>query len=84
MVAYHKFMNIKRYDHMPYYIYPYGQKVVSFEDGVLKFLDYLVDAHELERNKSDFDKSFYQRSNYVARNFARYSNDTMANLMFDT
>ena len=77
-------MGIKRYDHMPFYFYPYGQSVVSFEDGVLKFIDNLVDAHELERNKSDFGRSFYYRANYVARNFHRYSNDTMANLMFDT
>lgn len=77
-------MGIKRYDHMPFYFYPQGQAVVSFEDGVLKFLDHLVDAHELERNKSDFNKSFYYRANYVARNFHRYQNDTMANLMFDT
>ena len=28
--------------------------------------------------------SAYNRTNYVARNFHRYSNDTMANLMFDT
>ena len=26
----------------------------------------------------------YERTNYVARNWLRYSNDTMANLMFDT
>lgn len=81
---YNNFLNIKRYEHMPFYFYPQGQKVVSFEDGVIKFLDHLVDAHELERNKSDTQKSFYQRSNYVARNFHRYSNETMANLMFDT
>jgi hypothetical protein len=77
-------MGIKRYDHMPFYFYPQGQAVVSFEDSVLKFMDHLVDAHELERNKSDANKSFYYRANYVARNFHRYSNDTMANLMFDT
>ena len=58
--------------------------MVSFEDGVLKFLDFLVDAHELERNKSDKNMDFYNRTNYVVRNFHRYSNDTMANLMFDT
>ena len=47
-------------------------------------MDYLVDAHELERNKADGHKNFYNRSRYVATNFLRYSNDTMANLMFDT
>jgi hypothetical protein len=79
-----KVMDIRRYEHMPFYFYPMGQSVVSFEDGVLKFLDYLVDAHELERNKVDSAVTFYERANYVARNFHRYSNDTMANLMFDT
>ena len=69
---------------MPFYFYPQGQKVVSFEDGVLKFVDYLVDAHELERNKSDHRKTAYHRADYVYSNFHRYSNDTMANLMFDT
>ena len=58
--------------------------MVSFEDSVVNFLDYLVDAHELERNKSDGHKNFYNRARYVSGNFLRYSNDTMANLMFDT
>lgn len=84
MTVYMNFMNIQRYEHMPFYFYPYGQSVVSFEDGILKFIDFAVDAHELERNKTDFNKNFYQRSRYVAHNFHRYSNDTMANLMFDT
>ena len=43
----------------------------------------MVDAHELERNKADINSTQYERTNYVARNFLRYSNDTMANLMFD-
>ena len=60
------------------------KRTAGFEDGILKFCDYLVDAHELERNKSDIDMSQYERTNYVYRNFHRYSNDTMANLMFDT
>lgn len=77
-------MSIRRYDHFPFYIYPSGVSVNNFEEGVLTFIDNLVDAHELERNKSDRNKSFYQRSIYVQRNFHRYSNDTMANLMFDT
>ncbi len=58
--------------------------VSSFEDNFLRFLDYLVDAHELERNKNDVNKNFYQRTNYVVNNFHRYSNETVANLMFDT
>ena len=82
--VYSAFMNIKRYDKFPFYIYPSSVSISGFEDGVLKFLDHLVDAHEIERNKSDANRSFYQRSNYVATNFHRYSNDTMANVMFDT
>ena len=58
--------------------------VSSFEDSCLKFLDYLVDAHELERNKNDINKNFYQRTNYVLHNFHRYSNESIANLTFDT
>ena len=52
-------MNIKRYEKFPFYVYPQSRKVASFEDSVLGFLDYLVDAHELERNKSDHQKNFY-------------------------
>jgi hypothetical protein len=29
---YGAFMNIQRYDHMPFYFYPGGVSVVSFED----------------------------------------------------
>ena len=54
------------------------------EDRILLFCDHLVDAHELERNKADSNATQYERTNYVARNFLRYQNDTMANLMFDT
>ena len=82
--AYDAFMNIRRYEKFPFYIYPTSVSVSGFEDRVLKFLDYMVDAHELERNKSDMHRSFYQRAAYVYHNFHRYSNDTMANLMFDT
>ena len=82
--VYSAFMNIRRYDKFPFYIYPTSVSLSGFEDGVLGFLDYLVDAHEVERNKTDLFRSFYQRSNYVFRNFHRYSNDTMANIMFDT
>ena len=81
--AYSSFMNIKRYDNFPFYVKPGQVKVQSFEDAVLKFLDHLVDAHELERNKSDHGRSFYQRALYFTANFHRYSNDTMANCMFD-
>lgn len=83
LYLYMRFLNIQRYEHMPFYFYPAGQSVVSFEDGILKFMDFLVDAHELERNKQDWNKNSYDRTKYVALNFHRYSNDTMANLMFD-
>ena len=82
--VYSAFMGIRRYDKFPFYIYPSSVSISGFEDKVIKFLDYLVDAHEVERNKSDANRTFYQRSNYVLRNFHRYSNDTMANVMFDT
>jgi len=82
--VYYNFMDIKRYDHMPFYIYPRAKSWISFEDTILTFLDWAVDAHELERNKADLNRSFYQRSLYVYQNFLRYNNDTVANVMFDT
>lgn len=80
---YYKFMSIKRYDHMPFYIYPATKSWISFEDTILTFIDWAVDAHELERNKEDKGRTFYQRSLYVYENFLRYQNDTIANSMFD-
>lgn len=77
-------MDIKRYEHFPFYIYPQVKSWISFEDTIITFLDYMVDAHEQERNRADNHRSFYQRSIYVWDNFLRYQNDTMANLMFDT
>lgn len=68
---------------MPFYIYPATKSWISFEDTILTFIDWAVDAHELERNKSDKNRSFYQRSLYVYENFLRYQNDTLANAMFD-
>ena len=56
---YSSFMNIKRYDHAPYYIYPYAQKWIGGEDTILTFLDWMVDAHESERNRNDINRSFY-------------------------
>ena len=50
---------------------------------MLKFIDYAVDAHELERRKIIYHHNFYNRANYVARNFLWYSNDTMANCYYD-
>ena len=81
---YYNFMNIKRYDKMPFYIYPSAKSWISFEDTILTFIDWMVDAHELERNKADKNRSFYQRTLYVYENFLRYNNDTIANAMFDT
>ena len=81
--AYQAFLGIRRYEHFPFYIYPQGMGLSSFEDKVIKFMDFLVDAHELERNKTDYGMNFYFRSNYVGTNFLRYSNDTMANCMFE-
>lgn len=81
---YYRFMNIKRYEHMPFYFYPAAKSWISFEDTIITFIDWLVDAHEQERNHNDINRTFYQRSLYVYQNFLRYQNDTMANLMFDT
>jgi hypothetical protein len=33
--------------------------VNNAEEKVLRFIDDLVDAHELERNTNDFNKNFY-------------------------
>lgn len=77
-------MNIKRHEHFPFYIYPAARSWISFEDTFLTFVDWLVDAHEQERNKSDFNRTFYQRSVYLYENWMHYSNDTVANLMYDT
>ena len=81
--AWGKLLEVERGSHFPYYIYPGAVAGNSFEDTVVNFLDFLVDAHELERNKCDYRKTFYDRSIYFLWNFPRYSNDTMANLMFD-
>ena len=80
---YNSFMNIKRYDRMPYYIAPAAGKVVDYEDVILKYIDWLVDAHEEPRNTQDYARTFYSRSVYVMKNFHRYQNDTLCNLMFD-
>ena len=81
--AYGSFLNIRRYEKFPFYIYPQGVSLSSFEEKIIRFCDFLIDAHELERNKTDFGMSFYFRANYVSKNFLRYSNDTMANCMFE-
>ena len=69
---------------MPFYIYPSAKSWISFEDTIITFLDWLVDAHEQERNTNDRNRSFYQRTAYVYKNFLRYNNDTIANCMFDS
>lgn len=82
--SYSWFLNIKRYDSFPFYVQPGVKNVHNFENTIVTFIDHLVDAHELERNKADRKKNSYQRNEYVLSNWLRYSNDTMANLMFDT
>jgi hypothetical protein len=77
-------MNIRRYDRMPFYFAPVGTTVVSFEDDFIKKLDYMIDAHEEARNPGDKNRNFYERTNYVLRNYLRYQNDTLCNVMFDT
>ena len=82
--SYSWFLSIKRYEKFPFYIYPQGMSISSYEDKFVRFLDFLVDAHELERNKNDNEKNFYQRTKYVLTNFPRNTNETFANLTFDT
>ena len=62
---YSSIMDIKRYDKMPFYFVPAGEGVISFEDRVIKFLDWLVDAHEESRNTDDLNRNFYQRAIYT-------------------
>lgn len=81
--AYDCFMNIKRYDRMPFYIAPAAGKVVNYEDEIINLADWMVDAHEEARNRDDRNRTFYQRAVYVYNNFMRYQNDTVSNLMFD-
>ena len=69
---YSSFMDIKRGDKMPFYIIPAGEGVVSFEDRVIRFLDWMVDAHEEARNTDDLNRNFYQRALYTYNNFLRY------------
>ena len=82
--VYSSFMNIKRYDRMPYYIAPVGGKVVDYEDMFINYMDWAVDAHEDTRNTQDGGRDFYSRAVYCKDNYLRYQNDTVGNLMFDT
>ena len=76
-------MSIKRYEHMPFYFYPQGVSIVKVEDRILNFVDWSVDAHEEGRNPHDKNRNFYDRSVYLYKNFHRYSNSTMCNILFD-
>jgi len=82
--VYGAFMDIKRYEHMPYYLYPKAKQLISFEDHIINFLDFAVDAHEENRNTEDRNRNFYQRSNYLIKNLLRNQNATMSNIIFDT
>ena len=82
--VYGAFMDIKRYEHMPYYFYPRAKALISFEDHIINFLDFAVDAHEENRNSEDRNRNFYSRSIYLYNNFLRYQNATMSNIIFDT
>ena len=81
--VYSAFMNIKRYDRMPFYIAPAAGTVVNYEDELIGYLDWMVDAHEESRNTEDRNRSFYQRTVYAFNNYHRYSNETVCNMMFD-
>ena len=72
LAIYSQFMNIRRYDRMPFYFAPVGTQVVDYEDKILHYMDFLIDAHEEARNPGDKNRNFYQRTNYVIRNFLRY------------
>ena len=82
--VYGAFMNIKRYDHMPYYFYPSGVSIVSMQDKLLNLIDWAVDAHEETRGKKEHKINFYNRSLYLWNNWLRYQNATMANVLYDT
>ena len=77
-------MNLERGSKFPFYINPGVKEADTKGNNFLDFLDNLVDIHEIERNKNDTSRSFYQRLFYVARNLHIHQNDTLVNLMFDT
>ena len=81
---YGRFMELERGNKFPFYIFPGVKNVGKKEETFLDFVDNLVDAHEIERNKHDANRDFYDRLVYVATNIHRHQNDTLANLMFDT
>ena len=69
---YYKFMGIRRYEHMPFYLYPAAKQWISYEDTILTFFDWLIDAHEDARNDGDKNRSFYSRSIYFMENYLRW------------
>ena len=69
---YGAFMDIKRYDKMPFYFAPTGASVVDYEDRLLNLIDWGYDAHEEARNTNDANRTFYARAVYVNQNFLRY------------
>ena len=69
---------------MPYYFFSRAQEIVSFENHIIDFLDWTVDAHEETRNTEDRNRNFYKRSVYVWNNFMRFQNATVSNIMFET
>ena len=81
---YHSFMNIERGPVFPFYFSPGSDKAISIGDKVLNFMDWTVDVHEEGRNMQDKHRNFYQRAVYLYKNYFRYANPTMANVMFDT
>eukprot|EP00997_Jenningsia_sp_PLL12_P007185 NODE_3798_length_730_cov_63.684288_g3201_i0.p1 GENE.NODE_3798_length_730_cov_63.684288_g3201_i0~~NODE_3798_length_730_cov_63.684288_g3201_i0.p1 ORF type:complete len:206 (-),score=68.36 NODE_3798_length_730_cov_63.684288_g3201_i0:111-698(-) len=77
-------LHMERGSHFPFYVTPWSDGWDGQLNKMLKHLDVLVEAHEDERNNSDQGMNFYKRADYVRKNFHRYSNPTLGNLMFDT
>ena len=82
--TFYNFLYMERGHHFPFYITHSADHWADHVYHFLDFMDYLVDAHEDERNKQDQGLDFYKRSVYVFKNFHRYSNPTLGNIMFDT
>ena len=82
--AYNAFMNLERGNTFPFYISPQVKESDKSANSLLDFVDNLVDIHEIERNKKDLSRNFYDRLLYSYENHFRLTNDTMVNLMFDT
>ena len=78
------FMNLERGSRFPFYTFPWVKKWGGQEDVGIGFFDNLVDAHEDERNTYDTNRSLHQRTSYVFENWFRLTNDTVANLTYET